>query len=237
MLIFNNKYLLRRLSFGIVFFFILTNSFSQSKKEQISSLSSQKDSLALLIINQKTTIDQLNKKIEIANEENRVLKNENQKLNSIIKFTAFTIDSLKKQLTLPKECSFAKMETSLIIDDSGDDPTIEKKAIFNGFELINKQEGHNSTYPSRLFGFKYKILELNDYMPAGLLFNSKLSSLESKLNEIAKIELLKQGVPENKIINYFFSKKLYDDSDGKINFFIEFNHVTIYLQQFMYEQV
>jgi hypothetical protein len=227
----------RRLFLVVVFFLITNITFPQSKKEQIEQLRNQKDSLYKVVVEQLLINDQLNKNLVIANEENKLLQNDIQNLINKLKIKEIEKDSLKKQIPLTKHCLVAMLETSIKFNDSGEDPTIEKRAFLNGFELISNQDGFNNTYPNRLYGFKYKLIDSDQFIPGGFLFNENVKELEIELNQKVKSELLKQNVSASEIVDYFFSKKLFDDSEGKINFFIEFDKVIFYLEQFMYGQV
>jgi hypothetical protein len=230
---------IRILLITTVFLFIFFNSFSQSqsKKEQIEILILQKDSINKLVIDQKLQIEQLNRKIDLVCKEQLIIKDEKQILNNQLKLKEKELENVNKQLLKPKECLAAKIEITIIFDESTEDPTIEKRALFNGFELINNQDGFNNTYPNRLYGFQYKLIDSDEFIPGGLLFNERLPELEKKLNKIVKTELLKNGVLQSEIVNYSFSKKMDDDFEGKINFFIEFDKVTFYLEQYMYGQI
>jgi hypothetical protein len=226
-----------RLFLGVVFFLITNITFSQSKKEQIEELTRQKDSLVAVLNQKDSEIQQLHRQHAEMGEKQKELQLQNQSLNKDLQTKEKELDELKNQLSLPKKCLAAQMETNVLINDSGEDPTLEKKAIFNGIELVQTQEGENTSYPNRLYGFQYSIVGIEDNFPSGILLNEKRPELENKLNDMARTELLKQGVSKAQIVPYFFSNKLYDDSEGKINFFIEFDQVTFYFEQFMYEQV
>ena len=218
----------------LITLFVQLGLFAQSKKDQIEILQRQRDSLYELNVYQHTQIVQLNKQSSVALELQNKLQLQNEALTKDLLAKDKELNNLKEKLTASKGCLGAQTEASIETLLEGE-PILNKRSVFNGLELINSQEGENETYPSRLYSFQYRLTGMDDDLPAGLLFNDKRPELESKLNKIAQEELLKQGVPKGQIVTYSFPMK--PKADELIYFFIEFDKVTFYLEQYMYEQV
>lgn len=229
MLIFNNEPRLRRLFLGIVFFFTINFTFSQSKKEQIDFLLTQRDSL-VNVISQKqveiTTLSEQNRSetiaIKQAEERNRLLMDQLTQKDKHI-----------NDLNTKKNCLSANTVAEIEIVE-GLEPMLVLTSYWNGFSIKLEQEGENETYPNRLYSFRYSFDNMEVDLPAGSLFNEKRNLLQKRLNEWIKKDLTEAGIPPSQIIEYSFPLDKHESGDGDIMFFIEHDRAIFFFEQYMY---
>ena len=229
MIIFEPRCTFNRLFLGIVFFFTINAVYSQTKKEQIDVLISQRDSL----LNINSLKDN---QIRILNQTNQEKSESIKKLELKSNFLSDQIDLKNKQISeLQSQPNVltAKNDRTILTSD-GMEPALLETCHWNGFIITLEKEGDQETYPNRLYGFEYEFENVSANIPVGILFNEKRSTLEQHLNELVSAELMKREVPPSEIINYYFPIKDHDSGDGAIMLYIDHNVATLYFWQFMY---
>ncbi len=203
--------------------------YSQTKKEQIDVLISQRDSL----LNINSLKDN---QIRILNQTNQEKSESIKKLELKSNFLSDQIDLKNKQISeLQSQPNVltAKNDRTILTSD-GMEPALLETCHWNGFIITLEKEGDQETYPNRLYGFEYEFENVSANIPVGILFNEKRSTLEQHLNELVSAELMKREVPPSEIINYYFPIKDHDSGDGAIMLYIDHNVATLYFWQFMY---
>ena len=229
MINFETRFFFRRLYLAVVFFFIGNTLFSQSKKDQIDLLISQRDSLLNLTLLQDKQLNLLN---QIDQERSALVKNleiESNDLSNLVDLKNKEINELQLQQNCLTASNYRTVETI-----SGMEPALIETCQWNGFMITLEKEGDQETYPNRLYGFEYEFENVSTNVPMGVLFNENRSALEQRLNELVKAELIKNEILPSEIIHYYFPIKDHDSGDGAIMFFIDHNVATFYFWQFMY---
>jgi hypothetical protein len=229
MINFETRFFFRRLYLAVVFFFIGNTLFSQSKKDQIDLLLSQRDSLLNLTLLQDKQLNLLN---QIDQERSALVKNleiESNDLSNLVDLKNKEINELQLQQNCLTASNYRTVETI-----SGMEPALIETCQWNGFMITLEKEGDQETYPNRLYGFEYEFENVSTNVPMGVLFNENRSALEQRLNELVKAELIKNEILPSEIIHYYFPIKDHDSGDGAIMFFIDHNVATFYFWQFMY---
>jgi len=229
MINFETRFFFRRLYLAVVFFFIGNTLFSQSKKDQIDLLISQRDSLLNLTLLQDKQLNLLN---QIDQERSALVKNleiESNDLSNLVDLKNKEINELQLQQNCLTASNYRTVETI-----SGMEPALIETCQWNGFMITLEKEGDQETYPNRLYGFEYEFENVSTNVPIGVLFNENRSALEQRLNELVKAELIKNEILPSEIIHYYFPIKDHDSGDGAIMFFIDHNVATFYFWQFMY---
>lgn len=219
----------KRLFFGVVFFLLTYNCFCQSKKEQIDILLTQRDSL-VRIISQKDS--QINALLEQSLLQSSTIKEAEEKTR-VIAEQLIQKDTRIKELSSKQNCISAKTEVSIQTTE-GIEPILVLTSYWNGFTIIQEQEGENESYPNRLYGFRYSFDNMDVDLPSGSLFNEKRILLEKQLNELIKKDLIEAGIPSTQIIEYYLPTDKKDIGEGDIMLFIDHDRVTFYFEQFMY---
>lgn len=212
-----------------IFLIIKTFSFSQSKKEQIDFLLTQRDSL-VNVISQKqveiTTLSEQNRSqaiaIKQAEERNRLLMDQLTQKDKHI-----------NDLDTKKNCLSANTVAEIEVVE-GLEPMLVLTSNWNGFSIKLEQEGENETYPNRLYSFRYSFDNMEVDLPAGSLFNEKRNLLQKRLNEWIKKDLTEAGIPPSQIIEYSFPLDNHESGDGDIMFFIEHDRAIFFFEQYMY---
>lgn len=220
---------IKRLFSVVVFFFVYSPIYSQSKKEQIDIISAQRDSLVKVVSLKEAQITTLT---ELNQSQSAVVK-EAKKKNLSLSEQLHQKDELINELTKSQKCISAETEVSIEVSE-GLEPSLIKLSYWNGFILKVVQEGENETYPNRLYGFRYGITDVNAELPVGCLFNEKRDVLEKRLNELMKLELASAGISSSQIIHYYFPVKDHDSGEGTIMLFIDHDIATFYFEQYMY---
>ena len=229
MINFETRFFFRRLYLAVVFFFIGNTLFSQSKKDQIDLLISQRDSLLNLTLLQDKQLNLLN---QIVQERSALVKNleiESNDLSNLVDLKNKEINELQLQQNCLTASNYRTVETI-----SGMEPALIETCQWNGFMITLEKEGDQETYPNRLYSFEYEFENVSTNVPIGVLFNENRSALEQRLNELVKAELIKNEILPSEIIHYYFPIKDHDSGDGAIMFFIDHNVATFYFWQFMY---
>jgi len=222
-------------SFLFLILLIHSTSTGQSKKEQLEILTLQRDSLLRISALKDQEISTLSKENIHASAELKALKSENENLLKKIE----AIENRLNEALMKGNCPSAKTETTIILSDSGEEPSLEKRTLFQGFEFVNYNHPDNSTYPNRSYVFEYFLTDVccskdiaNKSLPASVLFNEQKVELENKINRIAREQFLKRKIPNENILTYSFGNDPSNPKISDIHFFIEWDHVTFFLEQY-----
>jgi hypothetical protein len=214
---------------GVVFLFIANCLFSQSKKEQIDVLLSQRDSLIKIISQKDVQITALSE--QNLSQSNAIKQTEERNRMLVDQLTEK--DKQINELIAKKNCLSAKTVAEIEIIE-GLEPMLVLRSFWNGFSMNLEQEGENETYPNRLYSFRYSFDNMEVDLPAGSLFNEKRNLLQKRLNEWIKKDLTEAGIPPSQIIEYSFPVDKHESGDGDIMFFIEHDRAIFYFEQYIY---
>lgn len=225
----NFKSLLKRLFLGVVFFFSTQITLSQSKKEQIDVLLTQRDSLIKVISQKDVQIATLSEQSRL---QSITIKDAEEK-NLVISEQLVQKDNRIKELSSKQNCISAKTEIS-IETVGGLEPTLVLTSHWNGFAIIQEQEGENQSYPNRLYSFRYSFDNMEVDLPVRSVFNENRNLLQKRLNERIKKDLTESGIPPSQIIEYSFPIDKHESEDGDIQLFIDHDRAIFYFEQYMY---